>query len=415
VLRRQRVAERETESRKEETPVRWTFADPDCPEERAYRERTLAAIDRWWRSFQAKTSDLDALFHRRSEWDLVAWMHDTLGEVHPQLMWEYGSAVRQSGHRLVLTPEGAHWLRPVVRTLLQRAPHVPGWEFYAHRLPEDVPMTIQTVEARVSVNITGALVAASVAPGRKVDLWFRFPLQPQLDERTAANAAFVATEALLGEQVLDTWIGGISLLEEGPKNLRPLPLDRAQATVGAVIGSIGEQLPAGRSQDISDEADNWSSLQLNPGEPADDFAGRDDLLFATTADIERFRAAHCGRLFASACHTRCGELFCYLKLDGQDVPRRQVVEFRSRFEEALNPVLVQAGAGCCVGGGSGLRYAYIDLALTDVQQAIPLIRQVLTTGRAPLRSWLLFMDSELAHEWVGAYPQTPPPPLPAED
>lgn len=395
--------------------MRWTFADPDCAEEMAYRERTFAASDRWWRSFQAKTSDLDALFHRRSEWDLVAWMHDTLGAVNPQLMWEYGSAVRQPGHRLVVTPEGAHWLRPVVGTLLQRAPHIPGWEFYAHRLPEDVPMTIQTVEARVGVNITGAMVAASVAPGRKVDLWFQFPLQPHLDEATADNAAFVATETLLGEQVLDTWIGGISLLDQGPKNLRPLPLDRAQATVGAVIRSIGEQLPEGRAQDVHDEADNWSSFQLKPDEQADDFAGRDDLLFATTADVERFRAAYGGRLFASSCHTRCGELFCYLKLDGQEVPRRQFVEFRSRFEEALNPALIQAGVGCCVGGGSGRRYAYLDLALTDVRRAIPLIRQVLGAGRAPLRTWLLFLDSELAHEWVGAYPQTPPPPLAAEE
>jgi hypothetical protein len=64
-----------------------------------------------------------------------------------------------------------------------------------------------------------------------------------------------------------------------------------------------------------------------------------------------------------------------------------------------------------IGGGSGLRYAYIDLALLDVKRAVPVIRQVLSDCRAPLRSWLLFHDDDLAAEWIGIYRQTPPPPL----
>lgn len=156
-------------------------------------------------------------------------------------------------------------------------------------------------------------------------------------------------------------------------------------------------------------------MKLQPAEPAADYAGCNDLLFASTQDVERFRAVHCGMLFTSACHTRCGELFCYLKLDGQAVPRERFVEFRGHFEDALNPALTQAGVGCVVGGGSGLRYAYIDLALTDLKRAVPIIRQSLAGLRAPLRTWLLCFDSELAHEWVGIYPQTPPPPMPPGD
>ena len=199
--------------------MRWIFADQANPQEMAYRQRMAAAIDGWWRAFQGKARDLDALFNNRSEWDLVAWMGDYLGAVDPRIMWEYGRGVRQPGHRLVITPESAHWLRPVVRSLMERAPKIAGWEFYPHRLPEDAEMTIHTVQARVGVNITGAVVAASVAPGRKIDLWWGFPHQ-QFDEETATSAAFVATETLMGEQVLDTWIGGIMLLEAAPAGLR---------------------------------------------------------------------------------------------------------------------------------------------------------------------------------------------------
>jgi hypothetical protein len=392
--------------------MRWIFADPANAAEMAYRKRTLAAIDAWWRAFQAKTTDLDALFHRKSDWDLPRWMHDHLGAVDPRLMWEYGQAVRQSGHRLVITPEQRKWLRPLLRTVLERAPKIAGWEFYPHRLPEDVPMTIQMVEARVGVNITGAVVAANVAPGRKIDLAFAFPQQPHLDEATAHQAAFVATETLMGEHVLDTWIGGIGLIEGKPAN-RPLPMDRAQATVGALIQSIQEQLPPKKLHDIG-VGEDWANCQLEP-EQADDYVGRQDLIVASTQSVDLFRAAHSSMIFTSSCHSRFGELFCYLKIDGSDVPREHFVEFRSNIEDALNPLLVQAAVGCCIGGGSGIRYSYLDLALTDLNQAIPILRQVLATRRVPLRSWLLFFDDELAQEWVGIYAQTPEPPLPVEE
>ena len=389
--------------------MRWIFADPANQAEMAYRNRKFGAIDAWWREFQRRATDLDALFHRKSEWDLPQWMHDHLGAVDPGLMWEYGAAVRQPGHRLVITPEQRKWLRPVVRSLLERAPKVSGWEFYPHRLPEDVPMAIQMVEARVGINITGALVSASVAPGRKIDVLFSFPNQPGLDEQTANSAAFVATETLMGEHVLDTWIGGIGLADGHATGQRPLPMERAQATVGALVRSIQEQLPAAKMHDIS-VGDHWSNVELSP-EEADDYPSRQDLIIASTPSIELFRAAHGGMIFTSSCHSRFGELFCYLKIDGIDVPRQKFVDFRANFEDALNPVLLQAGVGCCIGGGSGIRYSYIDLALSDVNRAVPIIRQVLAGRRAPLRSWLLFFDDELSREWVGIYATTPEPPM----
>jgi hypothetical protein len=394
--------------------MRWYFADPANPHETAAKQRTLLAIDRWWQAFQAKANDLSRLFSRQTEWDIVSWMHDQLGPVDPRLCWEYGPALRQEGHRLVITPEGKHFLRPMVRTLLERAPQIPGWEFYPYRLPEDVPQTISTVQGRVGVNITGALVQAQMGSNRKIDLLWGFPSLRGADRDLLMNAAFVATEVLMGEQVLDTWIGGIDLLDSANVGqTRPLPMDRAQSTVGALIRGAHEQLPAMRATDISVQ-EGWYNAKLEP-EPADDYIGRSDMVVASTHAIEVFQAAHGRGIFVSSCHSRMGEYFCYLKLDASDVPTQHVVEFRGNFEDALNPQLLQAGVGGCIGGGSGLRYSYIDMALIDVNRAVPIIRNCLAQGRAPLRSWLLFLDDEFAHEWVGIYPQTPPPPMPVED
>jgi hypothetical protein len=196
--------------------------------------------------------------------------------------------------------------------------------------------------------------------------------------------------------------------KEGGSN-RPLPLPRAQATVAALIHGALDQLPEKRMQDVS-VGDDWATIKFDPPEAADDYAGRSDLLVASACNVELFEAMHSGSLFTSACHSKMGELFCYLKLDAGDVPKERLVAFRSELEDVLNPALIEANGGCCIGGGSGLRYAYIDLALTDLAKSIPIVRQTLAQHRAPLRSWLLFYDDDMAGEWVGAYAQTPPPP-----
>jgi hypothetical protein len=390
--------------------MRWLFPDLNDPAEAAQVRQTMEAIDRWWQAFQAKATDIGALFSRKSEWDLPRFMEDTLQAIHPSLMWEFGPAVRQKGHRLVITPESERSLRPLVRTILQRAPKIDGWEFYAYRLPEDVEQTIQTVKGRLRLNITGAMIDASVAPGRKIDLYYSFPSLAGKTDNQQTQAAFITTETLLGEQVLDTWIGTIGLLDgESGSGSRPLSLDRAQATVSALIQSVLEQLPQARSQDIAG-GDDWTSVKLDPPEEADDYPGRTDLLVASTHNVELFQAIHGGYPFSSACHSKVGEVFCYIKIDAAQVPKAELIDFRTWFEEPLNAALLKANVGCCISGGTGLRYSYIDLAITDLVRGVPFVRDALAAMKAPERSWLLFHDDDLAAEWVGVYPHTPPPP-----
>jgi hypothetical protein len=81
------------------------------------------------------------------------------------------------------------------------------------------------------------------------------------------------------------------------------------------------------------------------------------------------------------------------------------------MEDALDAVLKPDKLGCSIGGGTGLRYSYIDLALTAVDQGIKRIRHALQAGNVRRRSWIQFFDSDLAAEWVGVYDDSPPPPM----
>jgi hypothetical protein len=391
--------------------MRWLFADPHDPDEAAYVNETVAAIDHWWQEFQAKLEKIENAFKPKSRYNLPKLMEETLQAIHPGLMWEYGQGIKHpEGYRLVITPESQRFLRPMVRTILERSPKLPNWEFYGYRVPETPQQTIETVKGRAGIEVSNAIVAASVAPGRKVDLHFGFPGQEDLDEEQALQAAFVATETLLGEQFLDNWIGEIGLLMDESQAGQALPLPKAQVMIATTVRGIFERLPAKRSQNIS-EAEGWATIKLTPPEEADDYPGRTDLVEAMTHDVELFQAMHSGQPFASTCHSRHHEQFCYLKLDAPAGGHQDIAGFREQFEKPLNDELLAADLGAVIGTGAGVRYAYLDLAVMDLKRAVGVVRKVLNEHQVPERSWLLFHDDDLSAEWIGLHPHSPPPPL----
>lgn len=412
--------------------MRWLYFDPGNSQEAAEHAAVIHQIDAWWNAFAAKTGDLDDLFATRSQWDLAAWMHEHLNPINPHLMWEFGPAVTGEGHRLVITPESQRHLRPMVDTLLERAPKIAGWEFYPYRLAEDVDMAVQTVAGRTGGDLSGTLVTATIGELNRINLTYHSAETSGPDDEQAMNNAFVATETLLGEEVLDKWVGAITVEPLGKltrvgkligrsRRAGPalLPLERLKPTVDALIASTQDQLPGVPFYALHPEFNapetepRWVTFKLTPT-PADDYPDREDLFVAITANERLWRALHQDALFCSGRFSRCGERFCYLKIDGAEELGEDGFTDRSNIEEAINAVLVPARAGCVIGGGTGLRYSYLDLALADVDAAIPLIKSRLRAGKIPRRSWLLFFDAPLAREWIGMYDETPPPPCESE-
>lgn len=395
--------------------MRWLFSDPKSAQECRQRQQVLERVDHWWRAFARQQAAIAGSFRRqRCTFDVPRWMQEHLQAIDDRLCWEFGPGTAGKGHRLVITPESEHWLRPVVRTILELAPVIDGWEFFPYRLAEEAEQAIATVEGRVGANISGSLVEARIGDCRKVDLCFHFPHDLSAADQEARCAAFVAAESLVGEEILDHWIGCIDVgppaVRKAKPDCRMLPLDRVGPTVDALIGSLIEQLPSEPTWKTIENA-NWSGVELHPDEGESDFVARDDLFVAISGRLDIFEASHGGGIFASCCHSRCGETFCYLKIDGSQGLSHSQFNDRAEIEEALNAALVAAQVGCCFGGGTGLRYSYIDLALTDLDRGIEIIRELLIRGGIPKRTWIQFFDDELAHEWIGIHADAPEPPL----
>jgi hypothetical protein len=397
--------------------MRWLYADPSRPEERRYIEDTSRRIDAWWRSFAERTHDLDSLFSGKAEWDLPAWMEKHLQAIHPSLMWEYGPAVRSKGHRLVITPETQHWLRPLVSTIVERAPRIEGWEQYTHRLAEPLEQALATVGSRAGVDIADARVEIAAADHHRLALHYTFAACRDADDRDALHAAFIATESLLGEDILDQWIGPIEVAPRKRSLLRlvgeadeGLTLQDLRREVSSRIDTVRAALPEAPCIDRDDE---WTLWELKP-EPGDDYPEQSDLFVGKSMVPPVWRALRGNGPFFSDSFSRHGETFCYLKIDGSEGLDEEHFADKAEIEDAIDDALRTARAGCFIGGGTGLRYSYLDFALLDVDRAIDIVREVLQRGNIAKRSWLLFHDANLAAEWVGIWPDTPEPPLSME-
>jgi len=113
--------------------------------------------------------------------------------------------------------------------------------------------------------------------------------------------------------------------------------------------------------------------------------------------------------FFSERFSRCDETFCYVKIDGADISEMKFND-REDLEEIVKKVLEADNLGALIGGGTGLRYSYLELAVTDVDRAAAAIRSALQQGNVPDRSWILFHDAHLANEWIGICHNSPAPP-----
>lgn len=387
--------------------MRWRYPDPDDHAENARRAAAIDRIDGWWKAFEEAAPLILGRLQNQNEFDIPAFIHESLQAINPHLMWEFGPKTRGSGHRLVITCEHVHCLRPMVRDIVRRAPKLDGWEFFPCRVAESAEMSETTVYARTGRKSSCKGVDIRPAKNGQIDLEFFFPAIG-FNERTAFEEAFILTETLLGEEVLNVWIGQISARPSlvGSGKIKLAGLHQA---IEAEIKDYRSKLPDTPRWKHAKDGISYGMFDLrkHSREQADDVS-RDDLI-TLTIDSQIGSAFLTGPLFYSQRHSQHGETFCFVQIDNSDQSVPHKIETRSAIEDALDNALIPKGFGCVVGNGYGMKHLSIELALADVAGSLPLIRDVLQSFSVSKKSWVLFHDVELGAEWHGIWPDTPEP------
>jgi hypothetical protein len=408
--------------------MRW-LSDPADPRELESKRRLLSGIDHFWSEFVKKAPEIDAHIKGCLEWDLHSWMAVSLAGIEGGIDdWEFGPAIGATGHRLVISAGSDRLQQPLIQNIVKRAPTITGWQFYAYRLPESFETTLNIIKAKGGADPTDLKFRAQLNKQREIELTFASRLDTEKTERTAV----LATISLLGEEILNKWIGdgGIKVEKTGAfDGFRRLfrrqddgkmyrPISDLKPTVDTLISSVHDQLSSKPlfEGDTRPVVYNAEGKQLcgqlfrvdRKLPPMDDYPMWVDLYVGTSSYPEIFHAGYLTSKFSSARFSKVGELFGCLKIDGRN--GLEVFKDRGAIEDAIDDVLIKNKAGCTIGGGTGHVYSYITLAIADLPKTVDLLRQVLQKGKIPKRSWLLFFDPEYWDEWIGIWDDTPPPP-----
>lgn len=378
--------------------LRWRFP---ADSEAAARAEVDARIVAWWQAFEAKAKEIEALFEQRVKFDLEAWVTPRLKAIDDDLFWEFTKA---SGRwAFIVTCEEQRELQPLVDRIVSLAPKGLFCEVLNARPAEHSRFALMTVEGRFEVDATKW--TAELEPLGHGLLGVRWNGATD-DEH---EAAVWLTKGLLGEDEMADWVGSVapggrSLLSKLFGRSSRIGVSDFLEAFSAAKRKQHEGRPDGRllvSSQVGTDA-NWAVATIDPRTRQ---GGRQlDLRTARTADLELLSASVGGVPFSSCRFSRFGERFLYVQTDGfSDEGFSSTLAMEEVVDAALGPL------GRTIGAGTGERYSYLNLVVSDVDAAVERIRHVLQKGRLPTRSWIRFFDDTLANEWVGVWPDSPAP------
>jgi hypothetical protein len=415
--------------------LRWKYVIAPTPEEIEKRERMIAAMDAFWDLFKEKfepffnggESNLTIEERAKANSEMAEELASKLVNISPRLYFEIGPNHDGSGgRRLTITSEGAVERFQLIKYMLAHAPTFPNWVILDHRPPVPFDDAMRLTKTRCKAEtVMNFEIEVVRAPHNTIDLTFYSRSCEGEDDKRAEEQAFVLTEYLLGEEFLNIWRNNFkvkplsfwgALFKHG--RVRP---EQLKATVDDLIRTMQNELPKKPF-----DTEHWHPAEIDP-ETGKTNVGRayrlsprnmhrpdvhfwDDLASAFSNIPALWEITHEARRYYDARFSRCGEVLAFLKIGRNTTSETDAIEVRHQQEEALDERLKELGIGITYGGGTGHIYSYIELILTDVGAAIPIIRAVLQELKVSRRSWLLFHDTALYYEWVGIWDDTGVPP-----
>lgn len=337
-------------------------------------------IRRFWDNFVAHADALDGIFSGgKGEVDRVSDVMAPLGEVAPELMWEFGPS--EKGHNICITPEWRHDKRALARAVVNLAPEMARFTVTDARTGNDAEQLGENFEARFRMPVTLASIECAPGNDNKVEMT---GTGPGPEDQTGNEVLAVATY-LLGETKDRDWFGDVEprKLKSGFLGLgrKPKSPEFDPAAFVAAFDRTVSEIRAGlpdqpRSKALPDEEERM----LLKFQAAADYSGRPDLIVMNAGSEAYVRAAISTARFSSVNHSRHGEWFAFLR-----VPRTPETPFdevgdRYDLEERVHETLSPTGLGGFMAGAHGQEAVYIDVALLQIDAGLAALATMLATA-----------------------------------
>lgn len=401
--------------------MRWRFVDGNNKVEMLYKQESIDKMDGFWRDFE---DNLDLIcsedYDASNRW-ITSRLNDLAG-----LSWELSPEI-DGVRRFAITPESNYHLHCFVDEMIARAPKLANFKFMIHRAPMEETAVENAVPARFKAG-TFFLWGAGRIKGFLSDIQFKASRSNLncIDLQFVSEAfrgdnnlvdqcyCFILCEVVLGQMIAEEWIGEISTAGAGTHLT-----DRIKALFGK------------KKQELSGDFYHVSRLSSCVKAVYEDILGSRDFVAAEVRPSEdlqhivlpkpRIRrdfvatlwpaiyfAAHNKPLcFTSDRFSSTGEKFCYVifELSSAVTDSLDAAEVWRSFDTAL----VQASVGYVIGHGRGPKHFFLDMLLSNIEAAVPVLEEVCHSLQLSPKCWLKFVDSKWRNEWIGLHPESPEP------
>ena len=325
-------------------------------------------IDEFWRWFSANADNFHAQLSNNACDVIVPDVEKKLNDLFPDLAWVFGPGDAENKHSFTLTGEGFMPKQLLAYQWYQQAPDLPGWNFYPAKQPTD-PERLRGIAIQLrggkQLDADKLTIASQFDSERNVfDITCSHPeFQGMQDEERDFLLMLLLDEAL-GEFGVAQYIGAIEF-GPPPNNSKSMSLVEFP-----IYLEHARKYHDWEPRSIMNSYTLYELPTQNTKRPRGDSIGGTSLIPEIVGEyIERGKPLELDSL------KKLGAEIAYLQFQTSNLDADQLVDSRSRIEDAINETLESHQSGRTLGGGIGTQNSYIDLLLTDGAHSRELVLQ----------------------------------------
>lgn len=329
-------------------------------QEQSFKEN----VKKFWQEFEVKEKEIKAAVHHKEQDTVSAHITHLISILKLRLSWSIApQSKEEKKFVLTLSPEGNKHLYLLAHFWKSLAPHHKDWLFYATKKENPgFGNMILNIEGTEFPFAEATYIVNEVEGAKKLDVVIYHPLFHTMGETHIDNIKFMILDELLGEIVVETMIGQITI--SLTPNKRSLNYQKFYQLVEKKIheGSV-------KKEDLL--LHNWYGYT---SEPKNSGPLRSDIYVGSTLIPDLLKVTQDPL-------KNTGASYVYLAFNNQNIAKNNLVHERSRIADRVEEVLKEKQLGYLVGEATGIHDSYLDFVVVDVIEGIKAIEENLAQIR----------------------------------
>lgn len=329
-------------------------------------------VSKFWKSFSDEESQIREMMDNEVEEETLLNFVDSILQIaFTKIYFEMGMS-NDGKYELILTPEGDRVRLMQLHYWLQYAPqHLwEKWNFYSAKPPHGkAGATIMMYDIKLEEK--DIFIYPEIDKDRnKVNIEIYSPKLMGLDESKRYSMFFVYLDQFIGEVYTMEYIGYIDFVDE--------TLDKKSILISTLKSLIDKAIESNSWPRFDNPYEVYSGYRIDPNEK-EGWKLREDIFSGYSSCTPILNEYYSGKSESFDEAKENGVRFGFLFFENVNVPRENVVTFRSGIEDKIISEIAPYGIANSIGGATGFHFSYMDFIIYDYDVFISVSKNILAT------------------------------------